>query len=81
MAPTLPAVSFLLLCEPMRCADLRSWAEVELRKLEKPSDSFAVWQKKLVKAVSAYPAKGKLVGSMARKCAETLKRNGGPIDD
>ena len=61
--------------------DLRSWSEVELRRLETPSDSFQVWQKKVVKAVSAYPAKAKLVGSMARKCAQCLKRHGGPIDD
>ena len=65
----------------MHCADLWSWSEDELRRLETPKDSFELWQKKLLKAVAKYPAKGKLVRSMARKCAQCLERHGGPIDD
>ena len=63
------------------CLDPWSWAEDELRRLESPNDSFEVWQKKVVKAVSNYPSKEKLVGSMARKVKQTLERKGGPIDD
>ncbi len=59
--------------------DLWSWAEPELRRLETDRDSFEVWQKKLQKAVDAYPSKGKLVGSMARKVKKTLAAGGGPI--
>jgi len=39
------------------------------------------WQKKLLRAVGKYPAKGKLVGSMARKCREVLKPGAGSLDD
>lgn len=66
---------------PIHFVDVWSWAEVELRKLETATDSFTLWQEKLLKAAKAYPSKGKLVASMARKCAQTLKRKGGPIDD
>ena len=59
----------------------RSWSEVELRKMESGKESFGEWQKKLLRAVGKYPAKEKLVASMARKCADTLKRKGGSIDD
>jgi len=58
-----------------------SWAEAELRRLETGRDTFPAWQKKVLAAVAKYPAKGKLVGSMARKCREVLKRSGGALDD
>jgi len=63
------------------CADPWSWAEDKLRELETENDSFKVWQRKLLKAVAAYPAKHKLVGSMARKCRQTLERAGDILDD
>ena len=58
-----------------------AWAEKELRRMETGRDSFATWQKKVLKAVSKYPAKAKLVGSMARRIKELLKRSGGALDD
>ena len=63
------------------CTILWSWAERKLRELENDDDSFEIWRKKLLKAVAAYTGKAKLVGSMARKCRQTLERSGGPIDD
>ena len=58
-----------------------AWAEPKLRSLETGTDAFEPWQKKVLKAVQAYPAKGKLVPSMARRCQTLVKRSGAMLDD
>lgn len=58
-----------------------AWAEPKLRSLETGTDAFEPWQKKVLKAVQAYPAKGKLVPSMARRCQALVKRSGAMLDD
>ena len=57
-----------------------AWAEKELRRMETGRDSFPTWQTKVLKAVAKYPAKAKLVGSMAKRCQEVVKRSGGALD-
>ena len=58
-----------------------AWAEPQLRRLETGRDSFPVWQKKVFKAVHAYPAKAKLIPSMARRCKTLVERSGAMLDD
>ena len=53
-----------------------SWAEPALRKLEKDGESFEAWQKKCIKAVSAYPSKNKLVGTMAKRVKKVILKKG-----
>ena len=56
-----------------------AWAEPALRKLEKPQDTFAKFQKKVLKAVRAYPSAGKLVPAMAKRCKLVEESLGGMI--
>jgi transposase len=58
-----------------------AWAEPKLRRLETGTDAFEPWKKKVLKAVQAYPAKGKLIPSMARRCQTLVKRSGAMLDD
>jgi len=58
-----------------------AWAEPKLRELETARDTFPTFQKNCLKAVRAYPAAPKLVGSMARKCQTVLDRAGGALND
>jgi len=53
-----------------------AWAEEYLRKLEKDGDSFEQFQVNCVKAVNAYPSKGKLVGTMAKRIQECIDGKG-----
>ncbi len=57
-----------------------AWAEKHLRELETGRDTFAVWQKKTLKAVNAYPSAGKLIASMAKRC-QALRENKGAMLD
>ena len=63
------------------CSDPWSWTEDELRRLETPTDSFEIWQGKLLKAAAAYKGKENLVGSIARRLKTCLDRSGGATDD
>ena len=56
-----------------------SWAEKKLRELESGSVAFPAWQRLCVKAVKEYPAKSKLVGSMAKRVKLLLDRRGAMI--
>lgn len=58
-----------------------SWAEPALRRLETGTDRFPIWQKKVLKAVHRYPAKEKLIPSMARRCKTLVERSGAMLDD
>ena len=58
-----------------------AWAEPQLRRLESGSDTFVKWQPKILKAVQAYPAKAKLIPSMARRCKTLVDRAGAMLDD
>jgi hypothetical protein len=58
-----------------------SWAEPQLRRLETGADGFSDWHKKVLKAVHAYPAKEKLIPSMARRCTALVARSGAMLDD
>ncbi len=58
-----------------------SRAEPDLRALETGEDSFVDWKKKVFAAIRVYPSPEKLVGSMARKCADCLKRHGAMLDE
>ena len=58
-----------------------SWAEPQLRRLETGADPFTGWHKKILKAVHAYPAKEKLIPSMARRCKALVARSGAMLDD
>ena len=58
-----------------------AWSEPQLRRLETGTDGFPVWQKKVLKAVHAYPAKAKLIPSMARRCKALVARSGAMLDD
>ena len=53
-----------------------AWAEPKLRQLEKPGESFETFRKKALKAVLAYPAAEKLVGSMAKRCRMVIDAQG-----
>ena len=55
-------------------------AEPDLRALETGDDTFVDWKKKVFAAVRAYPSPQKLVGSMAKRCQECLKRQGAMLD-
>ena len=57
-----------------------AWAEQELRSKENDGDSFAVFQKKILQAVHAYPASNKLVGAMAKRCKTVVVRKGAMLD-
>ena len=57
-----------------------AWAEDELRRMETGREPFAAWSKKVIKAVDKYPAKGQLVGSLAKRCQELIDRSGGALD-
>jgi len=52
------------------------WSEKKLRELETSRMKFSVWQQKCVQAVNAYPAKDKLVGSMAKRVSMLLQAEG-----
>lgn len=56
-----------------------AWAEPHLRTLEKPKDTFAKFQKNVLKAVRAYPSASKLIGSMAKRCEGVLLKQGGML--
>jgi len=56
-----------------------AWCEPELRKLEKPRDNFAKFEKNVLKTVRAYPSASKLIGSMAKRCRLVEKALGGMI--
>ena len=51
-----------------------------MRCLEKKRDTFPTFQKRCLQAVKDYPAKGKLVGSMAKRVRMVLDKNGAMID-
>jgi hypothetical protein len=55
-----------------------AWSEKDLRKREKPTDTFPTFKKKVLKSVLAYPdqAKLKLVPSMAKRCKALLQSKG-----
>jgi len=57
-----------------------AWSEPHLRTLESDRDSFATFQKKVVKAVQAYPAGAKLIPGMAKRCQLILEGHGKMID-
>lgn len=57
-----------------------SRAEPELRKTEKGNESFEQWCTKLVPAVYKYPTPEKLIGSMEKRIAQCLQRNGAMND-
>ena len=53
-----------------------SWAEKKLRELETSSVAFPAFQQLCLKATKEYPAKAKLVGSMAKRVKMLLDRKG-----
>ena len=55
------------------------WAETRLRKNEKRDDTFKDFGKRCLAAVDAYPAKDKLVASMASRVEKLIAAEGGPI--
>lgn len=52
------------------------WAEKELRRLEKKSDTFQTFQKNVERAVQNYKSGNKLVGSMTKRCRQCIDRRG-----
>ena len=56
-----------------------AWAEEDLRKAEKDGDTFEVFRQRVVKSVRAYPAAGKIVGSMAKRMKGVIKGKGAMI--
>ena len=58
-----------------------SRAEPLLRKLEAGDETFEEWKPKVLAAVKKYPAAQKLVGSMARRVQECLRRGGAMLDE
>jgi hypothetical protein len=57
-----------------------AWAEPKLRTMETGKDSFAIFQKKVLKAVQAYPSTGKLIGSMAKRCKAVVAGKGAMLN-
>lgn len=53
-----------------------SWAEADLRKAERKSDSFSVFKRRLIHSTRCYPSKKKLVPSMCERMALCLKKKG-----
>ena len=57
-----------------------SRAEPQLRKLEKPRDTFETFGKNVIKAVNQYSAPEKLIASLAKRCRNVIKKSGGMVD-
>jgi len=57
-----------------------AWAEPALRKREKDLDTFEQFQKKVLSTVGDYPAKHKLVPSLAGRCKQVNLRRGAMLD-
>ena len=53
-----------------------SWAEAQLRKSEQKSDAFATFRRRIIHISQKYPAKGKLVKSMAGRVTKCIKHKG-----
>jgi hypothetical protein len=51
-------------------------AEIDLRKAEKQTDTFATFQQRCLKAVRGYKSAAKLVPSMAARMKEVVERHG-----
>ena len=60
-----------------------AWAEPELRKREKTTDTFQDFGTKVVSAVHAYPvaSKLKLIPSVSRRCKMVLEKSGAMLDN
>lgn len=56
-----------------------AWAEERLREIEKDSDSFDVFQTRVIQACRAYPYGNKLVGSMAKRMRLLVEKEGANI--
>ena len=55
------------------------WAEERLREIEKDSDTFEVFQNRVLDACRAYPFSAKLVGSMAKRMRLLKEKSGASI--
>ena len=55
------------------------WAEPQLRKTEKQTDSVATFKKRVFAICKQYPGGAKLVPGLAKRMAECIKRQGAPI--
>ena len=55
------------------------WAENALRKREQDDDTFEDFGKRCLAAVDDFPAKHKLIASMAHRIAKLIAADGGPI--
>ena len=52
------------------------WAEDYLREHERGNSTFEAFQNDIQEAIKEYPSPGKLVGSMAKRCKDCIKRHG-----
>ncbi len=50
-------------------------AEPRTRQLETGRDSFEAWEKKVFLAIGHYPSPEKLIGSMARRCQDSRRKD------
>ena len=60
-----------------------AWAEPELRRREKATDTFQDFGTKVVSAVTAYPvaSKLKLIPSVSKRCKQVLEGGGAMLDN
>ena len=59
--------------------NVRGWAEKELRKAEKKSNTFTVFKRRIIQISQQYEGKDNLVSSLAGRIALCLKRSGANI--
>ena len=55
------------------------WAEKQLRKVEKPNDTFTVFKRRIVQVSMQYRNKAGLVPSLSGRMARCVERKGGKI--
>ena len=60
-----------------------AWAEPELRRREKATDTFQNFGTKVVSAVNAYPvaSKLKLIPAVSKRCKQVLEQEGAMLDN
>ena len=60
-----------------------AWAEPELRRREKATDTFQDFGNKVVSAVSAYPVASrlKLIPAVSKRCKQVLEKGGAMLDN
>ena len=56
-----------------------SWAEDELRRKEKASDTLDTFTRRVLDVTKRYPSGSKLIPSMAKRVAKCIQKRGAPI--